>query len=1018
MPLPFSEICTLLSRIEELELSDPPFLRAAEKATHVKMTIESWFKSHRKPINDLSVPDAVAFLSTLLPERRTDRVYGVQATSLCRILSRCLSLSAARTKDLHAYKTAGRGDLGTCVERVLAAGGPPALPHVTAVEIDDTLNELASPGRSSAQSFTNRPPASSKNKDGPLGLVFKRLAPWEAKWMVRLILKDISPVRLEEKTVLKCFHFLLPDLLLFQDDLASAIGLLQKSLSDYPASCDPRSEKLHRLSARSKLRPVVGIKVGRPNWTKARSIDHCMKKAADHEWVLERKYDGEYCEIHIDLSRSPEVSKCITIFSKSGKESTADRTGLHQTIVQCLRLGTPNCNIKRQAILLGEMVVYSDTERRILPFEKIRRHVTRSRSFIGADCDSLPKPDEHLAIVFFDILLQDDEVVMNRPIVERRRWLREIYTKIAGRAFSSEWKIVNFAEPSTARVTLGNQFAASIAERCEGLIMKPCGLPYFALEAGVNGRLQTFMKVKKDYIDGLGDEADFAVIGASYNAQQAAKCGFQNMKWTDFHLGCLTNKDDVLRFDARPRFRIVGTIQQDFCILRPVLQAANDIGQFCAKPYDSSDSSSCQFDVDRPPKSIDVLFDKPFVFEVLGSGFEKPSNCDFFMLRHARVKKLHQDRSWENCVSFAELQKQAADTRAAPVDSESQETRKWVERLTKKCRRKFERQRTKTPSTVRTTASVTSSGARSTSFKSVKATKVTVQEIDADGTTLDGIMLVATTSPKRKRPSADTLETPCPDPKRPRPSPPSKPKATPSLAREQAVRTPRPLADITNTANQCSPHTSPPKPFHPAKRPKTQTPLLNNLQRAFPARSSHSNNAPQRPHPSCSPSTCPLANSAIYLAPCIARTPYITHDLLRTHTDIIIVPSLDYWDRDVRLPSSPITSSPTAVLSLVGGGAWQPPPEVVGESQAYEGMKKIVLVESKRRQQVEEIVARLEVLQNKGCFGTGQAGEGEGVEVWDWRVWERWVGHGVDKSEEVGRGSKDRGGSRVIEVVE
>jgi DNA ligase 4 len=40
----------------------------------------------------------------------------------------------------------------------------------------------------------------------------------------------------------------------------------------------------------------------------------------------ERKYDGEYCQVHIDLG---ENKSCIKIFSKSGKDSTNDRIGLH-----------------------------------------------------------------------------------------------------------------------------------------------------------------------------------------------------------------------------------------------------------------------------------------------------------------------------------------------------------------------------------------------------------------------------------------------------------------------------------------------------------------------------------------------------------------------------------------------------------------------------------------------------------------------------------------------------------------
>ena len=148
---------------------------------------------------------------------------------------------------------------------------------------------------------------------------------------------------------------------------------------------------------------------------------------------------------------------------------------------------------------------------------------------------------------------------------------------------------------------------------------------------------------------------------------------------------------------------MVRTIQQAFCIPKPVLKTANIIGNLSAEPYDPEQQPP-DFDLHNPLDiKVDTVFRTPLVFEVLGAGFHKPSNSDFYMLQHARVKKLHQDRSWKDCTSFQELQDQATVARAAPVDSESQETRQWIERLERKCRRKFERERTATPGS--TTAS-------------------------------------------------------------------------------------------------------------------------------------------------------------------------------------------------------------------------------------------------------------------------------------------------------------------------
>jgi len=57
-----------------------------------------------------------------------------------------------------------------------------------------------------------------------------------------------------------------------------------------------------REIADSELELQVGIKVARPAHEKARSIEHCCQLAGPRRMSVERKYDGEYCQIHIDLT--------------------------------------------------------------------------------------------------------------------------------------------------------------------------------------------------------------------------------------------------------------------------------------------------------------------------------------------------------------------------------------------------------------------------------------------------------------------------------------------------------------------------------------------------------------------------------------------------------------------------------------------------------------------------------------------------------------------------------------------
>lgn len=109
MPLPFSLVCDLLEESYALATARKPF----------GQSFAAWCARHRSRIN---APDTnlAALLSTLLPEKRIDRVYCIQANSLERIIGRGLMLGPSRIKELAIYKQPGLGlDLADCVERIL-----------------------------------------------------------------------------------------------------------------------------------------------------------------------------------------------------------------------------------------------------------------------------------------------------------------------------------------------------------------------------------------------------------------------------------------------------------------------------------------------------------------------------------------------------------------------------------------------------------------------------------------------------------------------------------------------------------------------------------------------------------------------------------------------------------------------------------------------------------------------------------------------------------------------------------
>src|SRR2546423_5571015 len=150
--------------------------------------------------------------------------------------------------------------------------------------------------------------------------------------------------------------------------------------------------------------------------------------------------------------------------------------------------------------------------------------------------------------------------------------------------------------------------------------------PYVSLHKEVG-----YVKLKKDYIPGLGDSADLIVVGGRRDAKDVQILRMGNLSWTTFYLACLENKDEVRRFDAKPRFRVVGSVGQP-CLSVQDIRHLNDHGKLQQVPFARRRAEmDVWIDFPRPDQPTE-LFKKPMVVEVIGAGFDKPANVNFFTL--------------------------------------------------------------------------------------------------------------------------------------------------------------------------------------------------------------------------------------------------------------------------------------------------------------------------------------------------------------------------------------------------
>ena len=389
MPLLFIEFCELLSTLEKISRHDPPYLPAQVRQKY-QDTVQSWFASYKVSIHSPGV-DPTVLLSALYPAKRTDRVYNIQAMSLSRKLRRSLQLGIGRWPELERWQQSGNGDLSECVERVLKQAEfprPLSCNRVLLENVDDALARIASRCRFSGPRA--RPSATDDDAENPdiLGRVYQRLHSREAKWFTRMILKDYSCLDLDKyrNLIYSYIDPRLPIALQVYDGFEPAVAAL-KALPVLKMSESGHGDWAQQCMRDAYLlAPQIGVKVGSPRWAKANGgVKHAVSMIDGRTMSVERKYDGEYCQIHVDLSKEAD---CMQIFSKSGKDSTRDREGVGASIKNSLRIGRNDCSFRRNCIMEGELVIWSDRDKQILDFHKIRKHVSRSGTFLGAEKDS------------------------------------------------------------------------------------------------------------------------------------------------------------------------------------------------------------------------------------------------------------------------------------------------------------------------------------------------------------------------------------------------------------------------------------------------------------------------------------------------------------------------------------------------------------------------------------------------------------------------------------------------------
>jgi DNA ligase-4 len=231
-----------------------------------------------------------------------------------------------------------------------------------------------------------------------------------------------------------------------------------------------------------------------------------------------------------------------------------------------------------------------------MPFDHIRRHVTRSGVYIGSHNDPRPSPCSHLMVLLFDILLIDDNSLLNYPFSERiSRLDRVLVSPKRGYCEIVDSIQLDFSEGERTAARLKRYFSRGIRDRWEGFILKAHDAPYFNLLGDRPDKTTrghgfwspndcAWIKLKKDYITGLGDSADFAVVGGVAECGRTHAMGLAVGDLNTFHIAVLTNKRDVEKYGVKPRLKVI--FEVTYSITRSDLDYIQRCAYFDAVKYE------------------------------------------------------------------------------------------------------------------------------------------------------------------------------------------------------------------------------------------------------------------------------------------------------------------------------------------------------------------------------------------------------------------------------------------------
>ena len=271
--------------------------------------------------------------------------------------------------------------------------------------------------------------------------------------------------------------------------LEAAVSIIKKAYSEVPsydaildAALKVPLQELHKSCTLSPGIPVSPM-LAKPT----KSIQEVLKRLNGQRFTCEYKYDGERAQIH----RLPDGT--TKVFSRN----LLDTSEKYPEVPAFVQEAASSDVISY--VMDAEVVAFNNKTGQLVPFQILS---TRKKTQESGETAKV-----QVIVQAFDLMYLNNQSLLRKTLAERRALLHKHFSSVPGKfQFATALDHQEDGDTTVIEEFLDN----AVKGQCEGLMVKTLdtNAMYEPSRRSLN-----WLKLKKDYLDGLGDSVDLCVLG-------------------------------------------------------------------------------------------------------------------------------------------------------------------------------------------------------------------------------------------------------------------------------------------------------------------------------------------------------------------------------------------------------------------------------------------------------------------------------------------------------------------------